>query len=159
VAICVMGQAYSKKLIVMLYLLALVSLKFFISHSLLFLFFTFEISLVPIFMIIMGWGYQAERVTAGKALFLYTAIGSIPLLIIILIFFKRGKKGLYEGRGVPGEELSICLKNRFSGVYNQVAHDGSAHVTTQSSCRGPCGRIHIFGGNLIEVRRVGFSSV
>lgn len=99
VAICVMGQAYSKKLIVMLYLLALVSLKFFISHSLLFLFFTFEISLVPIFMIIMGWGYQAERVTAGKALFLYTAIGSIPLLIIILIFLSEGRRASMRAEG------------------------------------------------------------
>lgn len=98
-AICVMGQAYSKKLIVMLYLLALVSLKFFISHSLLFLFFTFEISLVPIFMIIMGWGYQAERVTAGKALFLYTAIGSIPLLIIILIFLSEGRRASMRAEG------------------------------------------------------------
>lgn len=93
VAICVIGQSYSKKLIVTLYLLALVSLKFFVSHSLLFLFFTFEIRLIPIFMIIIGWGYQAERVTAGKALFLYTAIGSIPLLVIVLLFLSEGRNG------------------------------------------------------------------
>lgn len=92
-AICVIGQSYSKKLIVTLYLLALVSLKFFVSHSLLFLFFTFEIRLIPIFMIIIGWGYQAERVTAGKALFLYTAIGSIPLLVIVLLFLSEGRNG------------------------------------------------------------------
>jgi len=92
VAICVIKQSYSKKLVVILYLLALVSLKFFVSHSLLFLFFTFEISLIPIFMIIMGWGYQTERLRAGKALFLYTAIGSIPLLITILIFLSVGRR-------------------------------------------------------------------
>ena len=91
VAICAISQSYSKKLVVTLYLLALVSLKFFISHSLLFLFFTFEMSLIPIFTIIMGWGYQTERLTAGKALFLYTAIGSIPLLVIILIFLTEGR--------------------------------------------------------------------
>ena len=91
VAICAISQSYSKKLAIILYLLALVSLKFFISHSLLFLFFTFEMSLIPIFTIIMGWGYQTERLTAGKALFLYTAIGSIPLLVIILIFLTEGR--------------------------------------------------------------------
>ena len=90
VAICVIGQSYSKKLLRTLYLLALVSLKFFVSHSLLFLFFTFELSLIPIFIIIMGWGYQTERLVAGKALFLYTALGSIPLLVIILIFLSEG---------------------------------------------------------------------
>ena len=49
--------------------------------------------LIPIFTIIIGWGYQTERLTAGKALFLYTAIGSIPLLIIILIFLNEGRSG------------------------------------------------------------------
>ena len=108
VAICVIRQSYSKKLVVTLYLLALVSLKFFISHSLLFLFFTFEIRLVPIFIIIMGWGYQTERLTAGKALFLYTAIGSIPLLIMILIFLSEGRRAsrLLEGSPFKGS-LSI----------------------------------------------------
>ena len=90
VAICVIGQSYSKKLLRTLYLLAVVSLKFFVSHSLLFLFFTFELSLIPIFIIIIGWGYQTERLVAGKALFLYTALGSIPLLVIILIFLSEG---------------------------------------------------------------------
>lgn len=108
VAICVIRQSYSKKLVVILYLLALVSLKFFISHSLLFLFFTFEIRLVPIFIIIIGWGYQTERLTAGKALFLYTAIGSIPLLIMILIFLNEGRRAsrLLEGSPFKGS-LSI----------------------------------------------------
>ena len=107
-AICVIRQSYSKKLVVILYLLALVSLKFFISHSLLFLFFTFEIRLVPIFIIIIGWGYQTERLTAGKALFLYTAIGSIPLLIMILIFLSEGRRAsrLLEGSPFKGS-LSI----------------------------------------------------
>ena len=106
VAICVIKQSYSKKLVVILYLLALISLKFFLSHSLLFLFFTFEIRLVPIFTIIIGWGYQTERVAAGKALFLYTAIGSIPLLIMILIFLSEGRRA---ARVVDRSQLSNSL--------------------------------------------------
>lgn len=106
VAICVIKQSYSKKLVVILYLLALISLKFFLSHSLLFLFFTFEIRLVPIFTIIIGWGYQTERVAAGKALFLYTAIGSIPLLIMILIFLSEGRRA---SRVVDRSQLSNFL--------------------------------------------------
>lgn len=44
----------------------------------------FELSLVPIFLIVLGWGYQIERVAAAKAIMLYTMAGSLPLLLVII---------------------------------------------------------------------------
>lgn len=46
----------------------------------------FEITLFPIFIIILGWGYQPERFNARVALLIYTVSGSLPLLAFIAIF-------------------------------------------------------------------------
>lgn len=43
-----------------------------------------EISLIPISLIIFGWGYQPERSTAFIYLFLYTICASLPLLVTLL---------------------------------------------------------------------------
>lgn len=45
----------------------------------------FEASLVPIFLIIIGWGYQPERLQAAIYILFYTLFASLPLLIVILI--------------------------------------------------------------------------
>lgn len=44
----------------------------------------FESVLVPIFIIIYGWGGQPERVQAGIYILIYTLFGSLPLLLILL---------------------------------------------------------------------------
>lgn len=41
----------------------------------------FELSLVPIVVLIMGWGIQPERVSAIYHLFVYTFIFSSPFLV------------------------------------------------------------------------------
>ena len=50
----------------------------------------FEITLLPILIIILGWGYQPERLYAGIRLLIYTVVGSLPLLIYIIIIIFRG---------------------------------------------------------------------
>ena len=57
----------------------------FSTTNLLIFYFFFEWSLIPIFVIIMGWGYQPERLKASLCLLFYTLFTSLPLLIIILI--------------------------------------------------------------------------
>ena len=47
-------------------------------------YFFFEWSLIPIFFIIMGWGYQLERLKSRFYLLLYTLFASLPILVIIL---------------------------------------------------------------------------
>lgn len=45
----------------------------------------FEGSLIPIFLIVIGWGYQPERLRAAFALFFYTFVASLPLLLIMVL--------------------------------------------------------------------------
>lgn len=59
----------------------------------LFLFYLFfERRLIPTLLLILGWGYQPERLQAGLYLLFYTLIASLPLLISI--FFILNNKGI-----------------------------------------------------------------
>lgn len=49
----------------------------------------FELILIPIFIIIIGWGYQVERLRAGLALLFYTVISSGPLFLRIITIIKN----------------------------------------------------------------------
>lgn len=50
----------------------------------LFFYFMFEASLIPTLLLILGWGYQPERLQAGMYIIIYTVAASLPLLLIIL---------------------------------------------------------------------------
>nr|YP_010586025.1 NADH dehydrogenase subunit 4 [Anisocentropus maculatus]UZZ43761.1 NADH dehydrogenase subunit 4 [Anisocentropus maculatus] len=55
----------------------------------LFLFYVyFESSLIPIMLLIMGWGYQPERLQAGLYLLFYTLFVSLPMLMGIFYIYK-----------------------------------------------------------------------
>lgn len=66
------------------FLLLFLCLRFFSESTLLFYFF-FEASLIPIFWIILGWGYQPERTLARIIIFFYTLASSFPLLISLFL--------------------------------------------------------------------------
>nr|WNH42442.1 NADH dehydrogenase subunit 4 [Neoperla coffea] len=52
------------------------------SSTNLFLFYLFfESSLIPTLFLILGWGYQPERLQAGVYLLFYTLLASLPLLV------------------------------------------------------------------------------
>nr|YP_003875559.1 NADH dehydrogenase subunit 4 [Xyleus modestus]ADD97017.1 NADH dehydrogenase subunit 4 [Xyleus modestus] len=55
----------------------------FASLSLLSFYIFFEASLVPTLLLILGWGYQPERLQAGIYLIFYTLIASLPLLLVL----------------------------------------------------------------------------
>lgn len=48
----------------------------------------FEIRLVPTLLLILGWGYQPERLQAGMYIIVYTLTASLPLLIGIFFLYK-----------------------------------------------------------------------
>nr|AZL93355.1 NADH dehydrogenase subunit 4 [Pamphilius sp. ZJUH_2016023] len=48
----------------------------------------FESSLIPTMFLIMGWGYQPERIQASIYLLFYTLFMSLPMLISILFIYK-----------------------------------------------------------------------
>ena len=68
----------------------------FLSTNMFIFYFYFEWSLIPIFLIIIGWGYQPERLKARLALFFYTLLASLPLLLILIkIIILRFNTNLY----------------------------------------------------------------
>lgn len=75
------------------------------SSSRLFVFYVFfEFSLIPITVMVLGWGYQPERLQARNYLVLYTVGASLPLLVrVCVIFYWNGHCSFYlSGWGVPG---------------------------------------------------------
>nr|QZR91990.1 NADH dehydrogenase subunit 4 [Filchnerella sunanensis] len=55
----------------------------FSSLSLLSFYIFFEASLIPTLLLILGWGYQPERLQAGIYLIFYTLFASLPLLLVL----------------------------------------------------------------------------
>nr|YP_009144463.1 NADH dehydrogenase subunit 4 [Asbolus verrucosus]AKJ52249.1 NADH dehydrogenase subunit 4 [Asbolus verrucosus] len=54
----------------------------------LFLFYIFfEFSLIPTLILILGWGYQPERLQAGVYLLFYTLLASLPMMISIFFCY------------------------------------------------------------------------
>lgn len=62
----------------------------FSCNNLLMFYFYFEASLIPTLFIILGWGYQPERLQAGIYFLFYTLTASLPLLLIIVYFIVLG---------------------------------------------------------------------
>nr|YP_009995514.1 NADH dehydrogenase subunit 4 [Ochthebius viridis]QNP09969.1 NADH dehydrogenase subunit 4 [Ochthebius viridis] len=47
----------------------------------------FEMSLIPTLILIIGWGYQPERIQAGVYLLFYTMLASLPMMISIFYYY------------------------------------------------------------------------
>nr|YP_010241761.1 NADH dehydrogenase subunit 4 [Tridentarius dentatus]QTI82449.1 NADH dehydrogenase subunit 4 [Tridentarius dentatus] len=56
----------------------------FYMNSVMLFYFFFEASLIPTLLLILGWGYQPERLQAGMYMMIYTVAASLPLLLTIL---------------------------------------------------------------------------
>nr|AHL17325.1 NADH dehydrogenase subunit 4 [Stichophthalma howqua] len=69
-----------------LLLLMLLYLTFSVMNLFMFYLF-FEGSLIPILVMIMGWGFQPERIQAGLYLLMYTLFASLPLLLGIFYLY------------------------------------------------------------------------
>nr|UGS80537.1 NADH dehydrogenase subunit 4 [Teliapsocus conterminus] len=80
---------YSSNFKIVLMLLLLLLMLSFYSVNLFTFYLFFEGSLIPTFMIIMGWGYQMERIQASIYLLMYTLISSLPLLMFIFYFYSQ----------------------------------------------------------------------
>nr|YP_010714333.1 NADH dehydrogenase subunit 4 [Amata multigutta]WDD57561.1 NADH dehydrogenase subunit 4 [Amata multigutta] len=71
-----------------IFLLIMLYLTFSVMNMFMFYLF-FEGSLIPTLMLIIGWGYQPERIKAGMYLLFYTLFVSLPLLMGIFFMFKE----------------------------------------------------------------------
>lgn len=56
--------------------------------NLFFFYLFFEARLIPTLILIIGWGYQPERIQAGLYLLFYTLLASLPLLLGIFFIFE-----------------------------------------------------------------------
>nr|YP_010890512.1 NADH dehydrogenase subunit 4 [Colpocephalum eucarenum]WIM51518.1 NADH dehydrogenase subunit 4 [Colpocephalum eucarenum] len=64
--------------------LMLVLVVMFLSMNTIFFFSMFELSMIPTMLLILGWGYQPERLEAFFNFFYFTSIPSMPLLVYLL---------------------------------------------------------------------------
>nr|QUB07093.1 NADH dehydrogenase subunit 4 [Chlamisus sp. N29] len=79
------------KLFNFMVLFLLISLFMTFSSMNLFIFYLFfEISLIPTLLLIVGWGYQPERLEAGLYLLFYTLLFSLPMMIMIFYLYNKG---------------------------------------------------------------------
>jgi len=78
------------------YRLIVVLVLTFICNNYLRFYVIFEISLIPTLMLIVGWGYQPERMQAGVYLMIYTMCFSLPLLLgLIYMWSWEGNLFMY----------------------------------------------------------------
>nr|YP_010586417.1 NADH dehydrogenase subunit 4 [Nyctiophylax orbicularis]UZZ44205.1 NADH dehydrogenase subunit 4 [Nyctiophylax orbicularis] len=77
---------YSFNMIYLLnnFILILILLMMFSVMNLFYFYLLFESSLIPILLMIIGWGNQVDRIQAGIYLLFYTMLFSIPMLICIM---------------------------------------------------------------------------
>nr|APX39987.1 NADH dehydrogenase subunit 4 [Cryptocephalus cynarae] len=104
---------YSKmfSFIVLVLLLSLIITFYSMNLFLFYLF--FEISLVPVLLLIVGWGYQPERLEAGLYLLFYTLLFSLPMMVVIFYCYNNiGSLNYYS--------LNFQLNNYFFMCMNMV---------------------------------------
>nr|WHE42555.1 NADH dehydrogenase subunit 4 [Habroloma sp.] len=96
-------------LITILFLLISLFLTF--SSLNLFIFYLFfEVSLVPTLLLILGWGYQPERLQAGIYLLFYTMFASLPMMIsIFYIYYYSMSLDFYYLKTIDSGFLFFCL--------------------------------------------------
>nr|YP_009477592.1 NADH dehydrogenase subunit 4 [Gyge ovalis]ASC43030.1 NADH dehydrogenase subunit 4 [Gyge ovalis] len=98
----------SSMLVLMLALMVSLVLCFSTSNILLF-YIMFEASLVPMLLIILGWGYQVERLKAANMLILYTVLASLPLLYSLLVWSHQSKSSLFTSLISPSEVSMLSV--------------------------------------------------
>nr|YP_009995384.1 NADH dehydrogenase subunit 4 [Ochthebius hasegawai]QNP09800.1 NADH dehydrogenase subunit 4 [Ochthebius hasegawai] len=81
---------YYYKMFLFMILMLLISLFLtFSTMNLLVFYLFFEMSLIPTLILIIGWGYQPERIQAGVYLLFYTMLASLPMLISIFYYYSN----------------------------------------------------------------------
>nr|YP_010727942.1 NADH dehydrogenase subunit 4 [Bothrogonia tibetana]WDZ68123.1 NADH dehydrogenase subunit 4 [Bothrogonia tibetana] len=73
----------------LVYLLCFCLLIVFIMKNMFLMYLFFEFSLIPLVILVFGWGYQPERIISGFYLFFYTLFASLPLLICIIFLYNQ----------------------------------------------------------------------
>ena len=78
IVLCILTNSklsFLKKYLICNLILLLFLITSFISKNLIFFFILFEASLIPLFFLILGWGYQPERLQSSIYFLFYTYLG------------------------------------------------------------------------------------
>nr|QVM79252.1 NADH dehydrogenase subunit 4 [Stenocorus meridianus] len=97
-------------------IILMVSLYLTFSALNLFIFYLFfEISLIPTLILIVGWGYQPERIEAGVYLLFYTLLASLPMMISIFYYYENffSLNFLYLNKNMNNLFFFICMNMVF----------------------------------------------
>nr|YP_010809159.1 NADH dehydrogenase subunit 4 [Anaka burmensis]UNZ99518.1 NADH dehydrogenase subunit 4 [Anaka burmensis] len=87
-------KKFNKYFFLMNMMLLMILMTIFSSLNMFIMYMSFEFSLIPLMILIFGWGYQPERLISGLYLFFYTLFASLPL-ILVLIYFMVNYKTLF----------------------------------------------------------------
>nr|AZL93330.1 NADH dehydrogenase subunit 4 [Megalodontes quinquecinctus] len=100
---------YFKKwfILIIIFMLLLLLLTF-SSMNLFMMYIYFESTLIPMFLLILGWGYQPERIQSGLYLLFYTLFMSLPMMLGIFYIYYN-EKSLMIYLLVNYNNLSIML--------------------------------------------------
>lgn len=74
----------SDKFVGVVLLLNFILVLTFVSSRRINFYFLFEASLIPTLLLILGWGYQPERLQSGIYIIIYTVGASLPLLLAVI---------------------------------------------------------------------------
>nr|YP_010164039.1 NADH dehydrogenase subunit 4 [Macrophthalmus abbreviatus]QRK27328.1 NADH dehydrogenase subunit 4 [Macrophthalmus abbreviatus] len=91
-------------------LFLLLSLLFtFSSLNYLMFYISFEMSLIPTLILILGWGYQPERIQAGVYMLFYTLTMSLPLLgsLLYIYYYSGSLTMMMSGMILDGGYMSV----------------------------------------------------
>nr|UPX88260.1 NADH dehydrogenase subunit 4 [Eurycercus lamellatus] len=83
----------------------------FSTSNLLMFYIAFEATLIPIFLMVLGWGYQPERYLASLYLLFYTLAASLPLLLSIFYLnnFSSSEFGMLNMLNLSGAVIFWML--------------------------------------------------
>nr|CDN85606.1 NADH dehydrogenase subunit 4 [Cherax destructor] len=103
-------------LLVNLGLLVVLVLTFSSVNYLMF-YISFESSLIPMLVLILGWGYQPERIQAGVYMLFYTLFASLPLLVSLLSLYSLLGSLNMGLLAAPNSGLSVNILWYFCTVF------------------------------------------
>lgn len=93
------------------FLLIVVLVITFCVNNIFYFYILFEVSLIPTLIIILGWGYQPERVQAGVYLIIYTITASLPLFICLMYIYNS------YGRLFIGFNYNFSFSSNLLGLW------------------------------------------
>lgn len=106
----------SPQLVRLIIFLLLSLFLIFSSSNILVFYLIFEISLIPIFWAVLGWGGQPERLPAAIRLLIYTVTASLPLLMVVVILSFQGLRTIFLATWLLAPANSTSLSSSLTLV-------------------------------------------